>query len=138
MTDTKLCCLLANLTSRKKDLMVEFSAADNTEFFSAVDTAMAAAKALLATLDTALYTAESKVRFCNDPTPEPMEMSLSDVSANTSGLGSENTSEVLDLTAESDKKEPVGVEDSAVDKDLSAGESGDEVVSTLDDNLARE
>lgn len=123
MTDTKLCCLLANLTSRKRDLMVEFSAADNQEFFSAVDTAMGAAKTLLATLDTALYTAESKVRFCNDPTPEPMETSLSDVSANTSGLGSENTSGVLDLTAESDKKEPVGVEDSAVDVvDLSAGE----------------
>lgn len=104
--------------------MVEFSAADNQEFFSAVDTAMGAAKTLLATLDTALYTAESKVRFCNDPTPEPMETSLSDVSANTSGLGSENTSGVLDLTAESDKKEPVvGVEDSAVDVvDLSAGE----------------
>jgi hypothetical protein len=107
MSSLKSSFLLADLTSRTKELKAKFSVEDTERFFSAVDIVMESVKALLATVDVLLDSADSKTRFGNVATPEPMEMSLSDVSTNTSGLGSVNTSGLLDVSAasESDMKD---------------------------------
>jgi hypothetical protein len=106
MSDSKLCCSLAKLASPAGNLKSEFLIGDNEKFFIAVEAVMKAAKELLASVDIVL----DKVVL--EAKSEPMEMSLSDVSTNTSGIVSANTSGLLlddSATSKSDGEDCVGL-----------------------------
>jgi hypothetical protein len=97
MSDSKLCCSLAKLASPR----------DNETFFVAVEAVLKAAKELLASVDLVLNKVVLEAR-----SSEPMETSLSDVSANTSGVVSADTSGLLlddSATSKSDGEDCVVV-----------------------------
>jgi hypothetical protein len=108
MSDSKLSCLLTDLASRTRNLKEEFSFGENEKFFAAIDAVLDAVKGLLASVDVVLDAVELNAKRGNSATPESMEISLSDVSTNTSGIGSANTSGLLDEFATS-KVDLVGV-----------------------------
>ena len=95
MSDPVLSVSVSGLTSRLK-LLNELRVEDNKAFFDAVEAALEAAKALLASTEKALCVVEDRKNLSNASTPEPMDMSLSDVSANTSGVCSAETSALIE------------------------------------------
>ena len=79
MSDSVLLVSVSDLTSRLK-LLDGLRVEDNKAFFESVEAALAAAKVLLASVEKTLCLVEDKIDLSNASTPEPMELSLSDVS----------------------------------------------------------
>jgi hypothetical protein len=79
MSDSVLLVSVSDLTSRLK-LLDGLRVEDNKAFFESVEAALAAAKVLLASVEKTLCMVEDKIDLSNASTPEPMELSLSDVS----------------------------------------------------------
>jgi hypothetical protein len=79
MSDSILLVSVSELTSRLK-LLDGLRADDNKDFFESVEAALAAAKALLASVEKTLCMVEDKIDLSKTSTSEPMDMSLSDVS----------------------------------------------------------
>jgi hypothetical protein len=105
MSDSVLLVSVSDLTSRLK-LLNGLRVEDNKAFFDSVEAALAAAKALLASVEKALCRVEDIVSLSTASTPEPIDLSLSDVSdlsdmsANISVDSSTALIEELDKTSE--------------------------------------